>query len=73
MKAFVEADVPEIAKLNEDKFGVTNAQAKIDRFMGLVEKWEGLVAAIDPTNPDQVADLYRDNIYGDTDKSTYGM
>ncbi|MBW3098967.1 C4-dicarboxylate TRAP transporter substrate-binding protein [Pseudohoeflea coraliihabitans] len=72
-EAFVEEDVPGIAELNETKFGVTDAQAKIDRFRGLVDKWEGLVAEIDASAPDQVADLFRDNIYGDTDKASYGM
>lgn len=72
-KAFVEKDLPGIAALNEKQFGVTNAQAKIDRFTKLVEKWEGLVSKIDPKNPDQVADLFRDNIYSDVNKATYGM
>jgi len=72
-KAFVEKDIPGIAELNEKQFGVSNAQAKIDRFMTIVEKWKGLVSKIDPKNPDQVADLFRDNIYGDVNKATYGM
>ncbi|PWV95775.1 TRAP-type C4-dicarboxylate transport system substrate-binding protein [Hoeflea marina] len=72
-KAFVEKDVPAIAALNEETFGVTGAAPKIARFQELVAKWEGLVAKIDPANQDQVADLYRENVFGSIDKATYGM
>lgn len=71
--AFVEKDLEEIARLNEQSFGVTDAQAKIERFNALVAKWEGLVAGIDPANADQVADLFRESAFGDLDKATYGM
>lgn len=71
--AFVQEDLKEIARLNEEEFGVTDAQAKMDRFSALAEKWEGLVAGIDPANADQVAELFRDNIFAETDKATYGM
>ena len=71
--AFVAEDLKEIARLNEDTFGVENAQAKIEHFSALVEKWEGLVADIDTTNAEQVAELFRENMYGDTDKAAYGM
>jgi len=71
--AFVEKDLEEIARLNEQSFGVTDAQAKIERFNALVAKWEGLVAGIDPANADQVADLFRESALGDLDKATYGM
>lgn len=72
-KAFVDKDVPAIAALNEQTFGVTGAAPKIARFQELVAKWEGLVAGIDPSNQDEVADLYRENVFGSIDKSTYGM
>ena len=52
---------------------MTGAAPKIARFQELVKKWEGLVATIDPSNQDQVADLYRENVFGSIDKSTYGM
>ncbi|MCY0150191.1 C4-dicarboxylate TRAP transporter substrate-binding protein [Hoeflea sp. G2-23] len=72
-KAFVDKDVPAIAALNETTFGVIDAASKIERFRELVTKWEGLVDKIDPSNADQVADLYRENVFGSIDKSTYGM
>lgn len=71
--AFIEQDLLGIADLNERQFGVSNAAEKIARFRALIEKWEGLVAGIDPTDPEQVAALYRDNIFGDIDLSSYGM
>lgn len=71
--AFVQEDLTEIARLNEESFGVTDAQGKIERFNALVAKWEGLVANIDPANADQVAELFRENMYGEADKATYGM
>lgn len=73
LAAFIQKDLPGIATLNESTFGVRGAEAKIARFMELVEKWEGLVGAIDATDPDQVGELYRTSLFGDIDKATYGM
>ncbi|WBU52978.1 C4-dicarboxylate TRAP transporter substrate-binding protein [Paracoccus sp. SCSIO 75233] len=70
---FVAADVPGIATLNEETFGVTGAAEKIDRFRALVEKWTGLVGEIDASDPEAVAGLYRENIFGDVDKANYGL
>ncbi len=71
--AFIESDLQGIAEMNENQFGVSNAAAKIDRFQALVERWEGLVSGIDPSDRDQVSALYRENIFGDLDLAAYGM
>lgn len=70
---FVAADLPNIAKLNEETFGVTNGHAKIDHFQSLVENGTGLVDGIDATDPDAVAELFRANIFGDIDTASYGL
>lgn len=72
-KAFLAKDVPGIAKLNEEKFGVTEASKKVDRFRELITKWEGLVGGVDPTDPNAVAALFAANLFGDIDKANYGM
>ena len=72
-KAFLAKDVPGIAKLNEEKFGVTSAAKKVDRFRALITKWEGLVSGVDATNADAVAGLFAANLFGDLDKASYGM
>lgn len=72
-QAFIDEDLPGIAALNEEKFGVTDAEAKVARFRALVEKWEGLVAAIDPADPAAVTALYAENLFGDIDRAAYGL
>lgn len=72
-QAFLAKDVPGIAQLNEEQFGVTGAAPKIDRFRALIAKWEGLVAGVDAADPAAVASLFQANLFGGIDKSTYGM
>lgn len=58
------------AKILQER-GVTDAQAKIDRYKALVEKWEGLVTA--ETTPDQLADLRKQEIWSKIDFASYGQ
>ena len=71
--AFIAKDLPGIAELNETRFGVRDAASKIERFRALVTRWEGLVDGVDPKNPDGVAALFKDNLFGGLNKSAYGM
>ena len=41
--AFVAADLPVIVSVAEDAYGIADAQAKVDTFRGLIEKWAAIV------------------------------
>ena len=49
---------------------MTDAQAKVDRYIALVEKWEGLVSA-DMTY-EALAQLRYDEIFAKLDMTAYG-
>ncbi|KGJ03540.1 TRAP-type C4-dicarboxylate transport system, substrate-binding protein [Paracoccus halophilus] len=51
--------------------GVTDAQAKVDRYKELIEKWEGLVTP--ETTPDELAALRDREIWSKVDYATYGQ
>lgn len=71
-KAFVEADLKTIEKQFTELYGVQNAPAKIEIVKGLIEKWKGLVATIDPTDVEAYTKLLTDQIYAKVDLATYG-
>lgn len=58
------------AKILEDR-GVTDAQAKIDRYTALVEKWEGLVTA--EMTSDDLGALRDKEIWSQVDFASYGQ
>jgi len=51
--------------------GVTDAQAKIDRYAALVEKWEGLITP--GMSYEEMAELRYNEIFAKIDLSTYGQ
>lgn len=51
--------------------GVTDAQAKIDRYAALVEKWEGLITP--DMTPEAMGQLRYDEIFAKLDLATYGQ
>lgn len=72
-KAAVEADLANIAKIAADTHGIKDADAKIARFRALVTKWEGLLPTDRDWTADQIADVFRAEIYSKLDPATYGM
>lgn len=69
-EAFNEAHVARAAEILEGR-GVTNAQAKVDRYKALIEKWEGLVT---PGMPyEELAELRYQEIFAGKDMNQYGM
>lgn len=61
------ARVPEILASR----GVTDAQAKIDRYIALVEKWEGLIT--EGMTAEELAELRYGEIFGKLDLGSYGQ
>ncbi|MDO5620337.1 MAG: C4-dicarboxylate TRAP transporter substrate-binding protein [Paracoccus sp. (in: a-proteobacteria)] len=51
--------------------GVTDAQAKVDRYKALIEKWEGLIQP--GMTPEQIGQLRYDEIFAKLDLATYGQ
>lgn len=72
-QAAIEADLANIAKIAADTHGIQDADAKIARFRALVTKWEGLLPADRDWTAEQIADVFRAEIYSKLDPATYGM
>lgn len=53
--------------------GVENAEAKMERYMGLIEKWKKLTADVDPMDTDALGALYWRHIQGKVDPETYAV
>ncbi|TRW99220.1 C4-dicarboxylate ABC transporter substrate-binding protein [Paracoccus sp. M683] len=51
--------------------GVTDAQAKIDRYAALIEKWEGLITP--EMTPEELGALREQEIWSGVDFATYGQ
>ena len=71
--AAIEADLANIAKIAKETHGIEDADAKIARFVELVKKWEGLVPLDRHWTPEEVADIYRAEIFSKIDAASYGL
>ncbi|AUH32665.1 C4-dicarboxylate TRAP transporter substrate-binding protein [Paracoccus tegillarcae] len=67
--AFNEQRLAEAGEILESR-GVTDAQAKVDRYVALIEKWDGLVTA--ETTPEELAALRDQEIWANVDLESYG-
>lgn len=69
-QAFVDKQLANAPQLLESR-GVTDAQAKIDRYVMLVNKWEGLITK--DMTPESLAQLRYDEIFSKLDMASYGQ
>ncbi|WP_417522089.1 C4-dicarboxylate TRAP transporter substrate-binding protein [Marinobacter sp.] len=69
---FKEGDLVDAAASSEERFGITGAEAKVERFKALVNKWEGLIAETDGSE-DAIVALYETEILSKIDLATYGQ
>ena len=72
-QAAIEADLANIATLAKDTYGIDDADAKIARFRELVTKWDGLVPQDRDWTAEEVAEIYRTEIFSRLDPATYGL
>lgn len=72
-QAFIKEDMVTIQDQFTNLYNVENAAEKIATVEGLVEKWKGLVAGIDPTNEDAYRELLMAEIYSKVDPESYGL
>lgn len=68
--AYIADHLSKVAQILTDR-GVADAQAKIDRYTALIEKWEGLIPQ-DVTH-EQLAELRHTEIFAKLDFATYGQ
>jgi TRAP-type C4-dicarboxylate transport system substrate-binding protein len=68
---FRRKDLATVAKLNEEKFGMKNAAAEVERFKALVDKWRELVKTVDKTDPKAVGDLYNREVFSKVDLAIF--
>lgn len=70
-QAFAEEDIERAAELAERRHGVSDARNKLDRFIGLVDKWNAIVEEVGE-DPEAVADAINREVWDSVDFATYG-
>jgi TRAP-type C4-dicarboxylate transport system substrate-binding protein len=68
--AFNEKHLAAAAAILEER-GVTDAQAKIDRYAALIEKWEGLIP--EGISAEELGELRYEEIFSKLDMGAYGQ
>lgn len=71
--AAIEEDLANIATIAKETHGIENAEEKIERFSELVEKWEGLLPMDRDWTQEEVAEVYRSEIFSKLDETSYGL
>jgi hypothetical protein len=67
--ALVEAAA---AKISAERFGMTDAEARVAEFIALVEKWEAISAEVNH-HRDAMAARVWDEVWSKVDLATYGQ
>lgn len=69
---FVAADEATLIA-NARERGVGNPEAILTSFKALIDKWDALLAQVDTTDVEALAELARTEIYDNIDETTYGI
>jgi TRAP-type transport system periplasmic protein len=72
-QAAIDADLANIARIASDTHGIQDAEAKIARFRELVTRWEGLLPMDRDWTAEEIAEVFRREIYVNLDPATYGL
>ena len=72
-RAFIQADLSNIAQAAEKNFGIRNANQKIERFRALLQKWERLLPDNKPYDVNSLAQVYQREIFSKLDPKSHGM
>ena len=56
-------------RLAQENFGIDDASDHVERFLGLLEKWEGIVGGLEPA---EIAARVQDEVWSQVDFATYG-
>lgn len=71
--AAIEADLANILQITTETHKIQDAETKIARFRELVDKWEGLLPLDREWSPEEIAEVYRTEIFSKLDEKTYGL
>jgi len=67
---FIEKDKEDIAAIYKDRFGIETGSAAAEALTGLMDKWTDLTK--DVTGPEELTEIYWNEIYSKIDPATYG-
>lgn len=70
--SFVEEDLKAVVGIAESQYGVADAEAKIDRFRELVDKWTKIVDEVGH-DPEAIAAATQKEVWDKVDSGSYGM
>ena len=71
--AVIEADLANIVQIATETHGLEGAEEKIARFRELVAKWEGLLPLDREWTEEEIAEVYRDEIFSRLDEASFGL
>ncbi|QFU08775.1 Lactate-binding periplasmic protein precursor [Rhodobacteraceae bacterium THAF1] len=69
----IQDDLSNIAQIAAETHGLDDVDTKIARFQELVTKWEGLLPLDRDWSPEEIAEVYRAEIFSKLDETTYGL
>ena len=72
-RAFIQADLSNVAQVAEKNSGIKGANQKIERFRALVQKWELLLPDGKKYDVDGLTRIYQREIFSRIDAKSYGM
>lgn len=73
LDSFIADQVSPMANDVAARLNVEGADALIERFNGVYTKWEGLLADVDRSDIAALQQVFKDEIYGKVDVTTYGV
>ncbi len=71
-REFAVADRETAAGISQERFGMDDADARVEEFIGLVEKWTAISEEVDHDR-DAMIDRVWEEIWADVDWSSYGL
>ncbi|WP_417547769.1 C4-dicarboxylate TRAP transporter substrate-binding protein [Marinobacter segnicrescens] len=70
-REFIREDLKTIASAYEERYGIQNADEKIDRFRELLGEWRERIDGVESS--EELADLYWEHVFSKVDVSQYGQ
>lgn len=70
-REFIRADLETIAQGYSERYGIENAEARIETFRELLSKWRGLID--DVQSSEELADIYWEEVFSKVDAGQYGL
>ncbi|SES77033.1 TRAP-type C4-dicarboxylate transport system, substrate-binding protein [Marinobacter segnicrescens] len=70
-REFIREDLKTIASAYEERYGIQNADEKIERFRELLGEWRERIDGVESS--EELADLYWEHVFSKVDVSQYGQ